>query len=72
MLNPIINRIKYWLGLESFCQKYARQHGYRLVQVKNIGVNLYHGDELVGRFPSEVAASSEIYYLNNLQEHNHI
>jgi hypothetical protein len=60
----LLDELRLFLRLETYPQQYARKSGFKIVKVKNIGVDLYCGDEILGHFPSELAASSRIYYLN--------
>ena len=57
----MIATIKRFLGLGSFYREYARNLGYEIKAVRNIGFNLYRDDELIGTFSSELSACSGIY-----------
>ena len=60
----VIKAIKKWLKIKSFLQQYANSQGFEIVEVNNTSFDLYWDDSNpVGNFPSELAASSEIYYL---------
>jgi hypothetical protein len=59
----MLDKIKLWLGLETYLQQYARSMGYRIKRVRGDAFELYSGNKLLGRFPSELAASTKVYYL---------
>jgi hypothetical protein len=59
----MLNKIKLWLGLETHLQQYARSMGYQIKRVRRDAFELYSGNKLLGRFPSELAASTKVYYL---------
>lgn len=60
----LIKAIKKWLKIKSFLQQYANSQGFEIVEISNTSFDLYCDDSnLVGNFPTELAASSEIYYL---------
>ena len=60
----LFQSLKLFFSRRSYHQSYARQHGFKLVEVKGIGWDLYHGKELCCKFPHEFAASKYIYQLN--------
>ena len=60
----LFKSIKSLFARGSYHQQYARQNGFRLIEVKGIGWDLYNGQELVAKFPYELAASKYIYQLN--------
>ena len=60
----LFQSIKSFFSRRSYHQSYAHQNGFRLVEVKGIGWDLYNGQELVDKFPYELAASKYIYQLN--------
>jgi hypothetical protein len=69
-MHSLINQFKLFLGIETYCQQYARLSGFEIKHMLshdfNKTIELYCDDELVGQYSSELAASSEVYYLLNL------
>jgi hypothetical protein len=60
----MLNKIKLWLGLQSYPQYYARTCGFAIVKTRKGEVALYRGFEIAGVFCSELEASTEVSRLD--------